>query len=124
MTTSVEKAALTDLEILGFFDAVQRWLVGRGLKGQWGDAPFFESQVQRERFAAWLEAGSLFAVRLEGRIIGTVVFSPAPPDYAQAALAGRVAGGYFEAFAVHRDYAGQGVGAALLGWAGAEAKRE
>ena len=31
--------------------------------------------------------------------------------------------GYLEAFAVHREYAGQGIGSELLGWAEREAER-
>jgi GNAT superfamily N-acetyltransferase len=45
-------------------------------------------------------------------------------DYARVASSGRGAGGYLEAFAVHRDHAGQGVGAALLAWAEAEAEEQ
>lgn len=124
MTPSdVQKAVPADLnEILGLFDAVQAWLALQGLKDQWGDAPFSASEAQRERFAAWLGAGDFWVVRLEGRIVGTLVFSPSPPDYARAACADREVGGYLEAFAVHRDCAGQGVSAALLGWAETEAK--
>jgi len=118
----VEKAGLADLdEVLKLFDAAQRWLVERGLKDQWGDVPFSNSPAQRERFAAWLRAGDLWVMRWDRRIVGTLVFSSSPPDYARAACADREAGGYLEAFAVHRDHAGEGVGAALLTWAEQEA---
>lgn len=123
-TFGTEKAGLTDLdEVLELFDMVQAWLVARGLVGQWGDVPFSKSPAQRDRFAAWLGAGSLFVVRIEERIVGALVFSSSPPDYARAACADREGGGYLEAFAVHRGCAGQGVGAALLGWAAVEAMR-
>ena len=122
MNARVQQAQLNDLEeMLGLFDSVQIWLLARGLKEQWGSAPFSASEVQRQRFAAWLSAGHLFVVRGKGQIIGTLVFSPEPPDYARNACAGRIPGGYLEAFAVHRDYAGQGVGCALLAWAEQEA---
>ena len=91
-------------------------MVNRGLKEQWGDAPFSDSETQRERFAAWLDAGDFGVMRLERKIIGTLQFSAEPPEYARAACAEREAGGYLEAFAVHRDYAGQGVGSELLRW--------
>lgn len=123
-TFGTEKAGLADLdEILRLFDAVQAWLALQGLKDQWGDAPFSTSEAQRKRFAAWLGAGDFWVVRLEGRVVGTLVFSPSPPPCARAACADREGGGYLEAFAVHRGCAGQGVGAALLGWAVEEAMR-
>lgn len=121
----MEKATLADLEeVLRLFDAVQAWLVKKGLREQWGDTPFSESEAQRKRFAAWLRAGDLFVLRHGGKLIGTLVFSPSPPEYARDACAGRGTGGYLEAFAVCRDYGGQDVGAALLSWAEGEAKRK
>lgn len=120
----MEKATLADLdEILELFDAVQTWLVGKGLKGQWGDQPFSASEGQRERFAAWLDDETFWVVRRDGRIVGTLVFSSTPPGYAEDALEGRAVGGYLEAFAVHRSHAGKGVGATLLAWAEQEAGR-
>jgi GNAT superfamily N-acetyltransferase len=123
-TSVVEKATLTNLEeVLGLFDGVQAWLVKQGLKEQWGDQPFSENEAQRRRFAAWLDAGNFWVVRQDRQIVGTLVFSPMPPEYARDTCAGRTVGGYLEAFAVCRDYAGQGVGAALLVWAEQEAIR-
>lgn len=120
----IERAVPADLdEILGLFDAVQPWLIARGLRGQWGDAPFSESEAQRVRFAAWLDAGEFWVMRRDRRIVGTLQCSSLPPEYARAALAEREAGGYLEAFAVHRDYAGQGVGSELLEWAEQESER-
>lgn len=120
----IERAATSDLdEVLGLFDAVQAWLVDRGLKEQWGDAPFSGSETQRQRFAGWLDAGDFRVLRRDRQIVGTLQFSAEPPAYARAGFAGREAGGYIEAFAVHRDYAGQGVGEILLEWAGQEAER-
>jgi ribosomal protein S18 acetylase RimI-like enzyme len=121
--SDVEMANLADLEeVLRLFDAVQAWLVARGLREQWGDAPFSAGEAQRERFAAWLVAGSFFVVRRQRRIVGTLVLGAMPPDYAHDALAGRVRGGYLEALAVHRDHAGRGVGTSLLRWAEEEAR--
>ena len=107
--------------MLGLFDSVQAWLVARGFKEQWGDAPFSANETQRQRFTAWLAAGTFFVVRDERQIVGTLVFSLEPPSYARNACAGRAPGGYLKAFAVRRDYAGQGVGRALLSWAEGEA---
>lgn len=110
-----------DLEaVLELFDAVQKWLVERGLGEQWGDVPFSVSETQRERFGAWLESGRMVGVRSEGQVVGTLVSGLFPPDYAAEVMWGRARGGYLEAFAVRRGYAGQGVGAALLSWAEGE----
>ena len=118
----MENASLGDLEnVLELFDSVQAWLIARGFREQWGSAPFSASEGQRRRFAAWLAAGHFFVVKDKGQIVGTLVFSPEPPDYARNACDGRVPGGYLEAFTVHRNYAGQGVGSALLAWAEQEA---
>ncbi len=120
----IRRASPADLdEVLELFDAVQAWLADRGLKEQWGDAPFSKSENLRERFATWLDAGNFRVLRRDRQIVGTLQFSSAPPEYARAALAEREADGYLEAFAVHREYAGQGVGSELLGWAEQEAKR-
>ncbi len=114
----VQTASLRDLEgVLELFDSVQAWLMARGLKEQWGNEPFSASEVQRQRFTAWLSAGHFFVVRDGERMIGTLVFSPEAPNYARGICDERAAGGYLEALAVHRDYAGQGVGKVLLGWA-------
>lgn len=121
----MEKATFADLKkVLGLFGAVQAWPVKQGLKERWGDTPFSENEAQRRRFAAWLDAGNFWVVRQDRQIVGTLVFSPSPPEYARDACAGRTVGGYLEAFAVCRDYAGQGVGAALPGWAEQEAIKE
>jgi len=127
-TFAVEKASPDDLEgVLELFDSVQAWLVTRGSKEKWGDEPFSKNETQRQRFAVWLADGDFFFARNEGRIIGALVFSPEPPAYARAyfsgACTGRVPGGYLEAFAIHRDYAAQGVGKVLLSWAEGEAQR-
>ena len=63
----------------------------------------------------------MVGIASEKQLAGTLVFNLSPPGYAGEAVRGRVAGGYLEALAVHRDYAGQSVGAALLGWAEHEA---
>lgn len=121
MSYAVTRLELDDLEdVLELFDAVQAWLAQKGLKEQWGERPFSESEAQRKRFGAWLASGRMVGVRSGGRRAGTLVFSFSPPDYAEE-LRGRAAGGYLEAFAVRRDFAGRGVGAALLGWAEGEA---
>ena len=100
MNAQVQRAYPDDLgEVLGLFDSVQAWLVARGFKEQWGDAPFSANETQRQRFTAWLAAGTFFVVRDERQIVGTLVFSLEPPSYARNACAGRAPGGYLEAFA-------------------------
>ncbi len=122
MNAQVQRAYANDLgEVLDLFDSVQAWLVACGLKEQWGSAPFSVDEMQRRRFAVWIRAGHFFLIKLNGEVVGTLVFSPEPPDYARNACGERVPGSYLEAFAVRRDYAGQGVGTTLLNWAEHEA---
>ena len=110
MNFEVQRSQLDDLEeVLGLFDLVQTWLVACGLKEQWGSAPFSVNEMQRRRFAAWIRAGHFFLIKLNGEVVGILVLSPEPPDYARNACGERVPGSYLEAFAVRRDYAGQGV---------------
>lgn len=122
MSTRVENAGPEDLrKILMLFDGIQGRLVSRGLEGQWGTTPFSTSEAQRERFSGWVESGCFYVVVDGGEIVGTVVLSDQTPDYARDGCAGRAAACYLEALAVHRDYAGRGVGSALLSWAEQEA---
>ncbi len=72
----VEKVTLADLdEVLGLFDAVQAWLVTRGLSGQWSNTPFSAREAQHRRFATWFNVGNFWVVRRDRQIVGTPVFS-------------------------------------------------
>lgn len=123
---STEQAHPEDLtDILKLFDQVQAWLIASGLAGQWGTEPFSESELQRERFSGWLEHGLLYALCNQDRVVGSLVINPEIPSYAKQACEQHPKQAlYLEAFAVHPNLRGKGLGGRLLEFAEREAERQ
>lgn len=107
---TMRRATRADADaLMAIFQAAARWLIGRGIQ-QW--AP---DQFHREPLIAAIERGEVYAAVRGGAIVGTLTLTWADP---------RVWGeqpddaGYVHGLALRRDAAGQGIGAAMLAWAG------
>jgi GNAT superfamily N-acetyltransferase len=104
--------------ILGLFDDSVRWLVERGLEGQWGTTPISELPKMKERLLEWIEAGEMYVALAENEVVGSIALSEDAPEYAagmwesfpESAL-------YLEAFTTARSRVGHGVGQEMLRWA-------
>jgi ribosomal protein S18 acetylase RimI-like enzyme len=99
--------------VIGLLDARARWLQARGIP-QW-QSPLPQRFVDLLRLHA--VSGDVFLARLaDGTPVGTFRFEWREPDLWPDDLEGEA--GYLFSLATHPDYGGQGVGAALLRWAG------
>ena len=119
---NIERAELDDsVVIVQFFNDAVLWLASIGMVGQWGMG---QLSTDPDQFpAGWkqkIEAGEQYIATLRGRPIGAlwVYFTP-PPEWSEAADEA----GYISVLMVRRDVSGQGIGRALLDWAGLWAAR-
>jgi GNAT superfamily N-acetyltransferase len=115
---SITQASENDLPaILALFDESVRWLVERGIVGQWGTKPFSDQPKTREEFMGWISRGEMFVAKSNGVLVGTVALAEAPPGYIahywepfpETAL-------YLEALTTKWSLAGRGIGREILRW--------
>lgn len=115
-TLTVAPATADDLpEIRAVLIGAQAWLASRGI-AQW------MRPLPEEWIAAKIAAGEFLLARHEGRVVAVVRVLRS-----DALFWNDVAGDdalYVHSLAVAREFAGRGIGAALLDWIGAQAKRE
>lgn len=116
---SVEPATRNDLfPLLQLFDQTVIWLNAHGLEKQWGDELFSTSLDRHRQFLNWIDTGHFFAARLQAQIIGSLALTPGAPWYLARRWQTFPANAfYLEAFTTSREYAGLGLGRALLSWA-------
>ena len=103
----VREARVADLDAVMFMlEAAARWMVRRGIEG-WTPKSF-----SRRRIAGLIESGELYLAVLDGQPVGTFAlqwedretWGDVPED-----------AGYVHGLAVHRDFAGAGLGREMLG---------
>jgi GNAT superfamily N-acetyltransferase len=94
-----------------------RWLVERGIVGQWGTQPFSDQPKTREEFMGWIDRGEMFVARSNGAPVGTVALAETPPSYiAHHWETFPETAFYLEALTTKRSLAGQGIGREILRW--------
>lgn len=108
-------------DILELIDSVREWLRTIGTD-QW-KAPWPNANGRSERILAALQAGRTWVVLDGPRLAATVTVSPNdhniwPPENRRDPAV------YVRRLVVSRDYAGRGLGAQLLDWAGLRGARE
>jgi ribosomal protein S18 acetylase RimI-like enzyme len=105
----VRRAGRGDVdEIVDVLSEAARWLLARGVR-QWPD-PF-----PRERVAVLVERGDFYLASLGGETVGTLALMWNDPAFWGERPADA---GYVHALALRRKWAGRGLGARLLDWAG------
>lgn len=121
-TVTLTRATRDDVPaVLALFDGAVAWLVARGITTQWGIEPFSARPSAFAQFEGYAERGVLYVARLGTEVVASIALSADVPAYARVEW--EAAGGpaqpfrYVEAFAVARQHAGRGIGAALLSWA-------
>lgn len=94
--------------VLGILEDAARWLTSRGID-QWRPGRF-----DRDGLAASLSRGEVYLATVDGRPAGTLTLQTSDPlfwpNVSDDAL-------YLHRLAIHRTYAGQGLGLYLLRWA-------
>jgi len=108
-------------DILQLIDLVREWLPTIGTD-QW-KAPWPNENGRSERILAAIQAGRTWVARDGTRLAATVTVSPNDHGI-WPAESRRDPAAYVRRLVVNRSYAGQGLGAQLLDWAGLYARRE
>jgi GNAT superfamily N-acetyltransferase len=104
--------------VLDLFDAAVRWLVSRGLTGQWGTEPFSADPKRVAAAEGWASGGGLRICERDGEPVGALVVGEAPA-YVPAATEPEV---YVVVLVTARTGAARGAGRALLAAADREAR--
>lgn len=102
-------ARTPDLEtVLSILEGAARWLASRGID-QWGP-----ESSPRQRIVDCVERGEVYLFRVDGRPVGTLVL-----QWSDEETWGGVAddAGYVHGLVIRREWAGRGLGRALLKWA-------
>lgn len=110
------------VEVVALLVEAARWLQSRGI-AQWG---WMLEPEQQRALAAEVAAGATYLAWREGRPVGTVrlLLEPGEWDHGLWGAAAAEPAAYVHRLAVARSEAGRGLGAALLAWAEAEARRQ
>ena len=104
------QARTADLEtVLSILEGAARWLASRGI-AQWGPGTF-----SRRGIVDRVERGEVYLFRLDGRPVGTLVLQWSDEETWGGGVADDA--GYVHGLAIRREWAGKGLGRALLKWA-------
>ncbi|MDL4770554.1 MULTISPECIES: GNAT family N-acetyltransferase [Thermomonosporaceae] len=106
--------------ILAMLDGAVAWLVRNGRPGQWGSEPWSADPKRVERITAIARDEDVWVARVDGRPAGVMATGPAPPHYVSAADEPEL---YIGLLVTDREFAGHGVGSALIAHALDEARR-
>lgn len=78
-------------------------------------------ELDTERLRSDVAAGLHYVAEIQGEVVGTLRFQLEDPEFWPDRPSGEAA--YVHRLAVGRDYAGRGIGAALLDWAARQAAK-
>jgi GNAT superfamily N-acetyltransferase len=104
--------------LLSLFDEAVAWMVARGQDGQWGTTPFSRSPRRIATVGGLIDSGGLRVAESDGEAVAALVVGIAPlhvppPDRPEL---------YINLLLSSRRHAGNGIGAALVRHAIAEAR--
>lgn len=102
-----------ELAVLDLFDEAVRWLVDRGLAGQWGELPFSSRPEMPARVRGLLSDNDVRIAEHQGAVVGVVALGTSPP-YVPANPFPEL---YVTLLLSSRRLAGNAIGARLLGLA-------
>ncbi|QRP47327.1 GNAT family N-acetyltransferase [Amycolatopsis sp. FDAARGOS 1241] len=106
--------------LLRFFDEAVEWLVARGSAGQWGDQPWSSIPHRASRVADMTDEPGLRIAEVDGEPAGALIVSEKCPDHVPPAGEPEL---YIGLLITSRRFAGHRVGARLIEYTLAEAKR-
>ncbi|MFG3255367.1 GNAT family N-acetyltransferase [Streptomyces sp. NPDC048172] len=103
-------------------DGAVAWMNARGNTEQWGTTPFSEKPGGVERIERYTTEHEPFVAELDGTPVGCLVLGHGPSPEMPIAAPGEPER-YVRLLVSDREYAGRGIGAALLGRAAEETRR-
>jgi GNAT superfamily N-acetyltransferase len=122
MSTEIRRGGAGDAPLmLAMLDGAVAWLAGQGRTGQWGSEPWSSFPHRVERIEGMARDNDVWIAYVDGRPAGAMVLSPGPPHYIEPVDEPEV---YVMLLVTDREFAGLGVGSALLDHARAEARRQ
>jgi ribosomal protein S18 acetylase RimI-like enzyme len=105
--------------VLGLIDHAAEWLRKKKTTTQWAE-PWPSPEGREKRVYEALANGETWLLFDRGRAIGTVSIKTMGHEELWTAKEREVEAVYLHRLVVHRDYAGLGLGAELIDWAGRE----
>ena len=102
------------VELLALFEEVRAWMIDRGVN-TWRPVALW-----RDLIAQKIARRVVYLARLDAQVVGTLTLDWKAEDLWDAPAP---QAGYLAHFATRRALAGRGIGAQMLGWAEAEARR-
>jgi GNAT superfamily N-acetyltransferase len=99
-------------------DSAIAWMVERDQAMQWGTEPASEHPLWREHVREWVARPGLRTAEIDGRSVGASVIVPEPPPHVPPTEFRET---YLLFLISDRRYAGNGIGAALVQRAAADA---
>jgi GNAT superfamily N-acetyltransferase len=117
-TYRIRPAVREDMNaVLGLIEEAARWLQATKGTDQWA-RPWPDKKARDKRVAQGIDNGLTWMVEDDGGLAGTVTFRKHGTGilWTAAELLDRAV--YVSRLIVRREYAGQGIGAALIDWAG------
>jgi predicted N-acetyltransferase YhbS len=123
-TYNIRPAQRSDITaVFGLIDEAAQWLQASKGTDQWA-RPWPNRADRDERIAQGIEHGLTWIAEREGCLLGTVTYREQGRDilWTPAELSDRAV--YVSRLIVGRRHAGQGIGAALIDWAGLRGLRE
>ncbi|MFJ5991661.1 GNAT family N-acetyltransferase [Lentzea sp. NPDC092896] len=105
--------------IMQMLDDAQDWLASQGRTGQWGTDHWSGAPAAVDRFTRLATTGTVWLAVIDDEPAGVIISSTTPPDYVPPADEPEH---YVTLLVTARAFAGNGVGAALLAHARAEAR--
>ena len=122
-TFKVRRGMADDFElVLGMIDEAASWLQTKGTD-QWA-TPWPTRQARDERVRRGLRNGDTWVVEDDGAAVATITYRRSGNQRLWGPQEGREAAVYVSRLIVRREYAGKGIGAALLDWAAQRAVRD
>jgi GNAT superfamily N-acetyltransferase len=107
--------------MLAMLDGAVAWLASNGRTGQWGSEPWSSSPRRVERIEAMARDNDVWIAYVDGSPAGAMALSSGPQPYVEPVDEPEV---YVMLLVTGREFAGHGVGGALLDHARAEARRQ
>jgi GNAT superfamily N-acetyltransferase len=119
----IRRGTAGDLDtIIGMIDEATDWLRGKGTD-QWAQ-PWPDRAARDGRVRRGLRNGNTWIAEVGGQAIGTITYRPHGNHMLWAPKERREDAVYVSRLIVGRNVAGDGIGAALIDWAAAQAVRD
>ena len=105
--------------LLAMVDGAISWMMARGQANQWGTEPASEHAGWRRHVGDWVAGPGMRIAEIDGRAVGASVIVEAPPQHVPPATRRET---YLLFLISDRDRRGEGIGAALVRRAAADAR--